>query len=89
MTVIFLIASNMIYVDKFNCEQLFQLNVSTATNNSYQLFLTQRFNSNFILYILTVNNSQQINVTSAFKLKQKFSNCMIRYNKQPNDELGN
>ena len=37
----------MIYVDNFNSEQLFQLNVSTASIDSSQLFLTQRFNINF------------------------------------------
>ena len=45
----------------FNCEQLFQLNVSTSTINYHQLFLPQRFNSKFILHIVTVNNLQQIN----------------------------
>ena len=65
-----------------NCEKVFQLNVKTSainrfstvntlTINSYQLFtsceqVVQRFNLKVKLHIPTINNSQQINVTSTF-----------------------
>ena len=54
----------MIYVDNFNCEQLFQIIFQhQLLSTVHQLCTT---NTKFTLYILAINNSQQCNATSSF-----------------------